>query len=602
MHIEDYAIIGDLGTAALVRNNGSIDWLCWPEFDSDACLAALLGKPENGRWRVAPKDENARVTRQYRDSTLILETRFETSEGAATLIDFMPPRGGNSHLIRVVKGERGNVTFGSELIVRFGYGAVVPWVTRIDNETVRLVAGPDMLVLRTPVKMHGKNFKTVGEFTVSAGEQVPMVLTYAPSHRVLPDSCDVLECLQATEEFWTDWSRRNKIGGRWKDAVTRSLVTLKALTFAPTGGMVAAPTTSLPEKIGGERNWDYRFCWLRDATLTLLALMNAGYYEEAQSWRDWLLRAVAGLPDQLQVVYGVRGERRLTEWLVPWLDGYEKSQPVRIGNAAHDQFQLDVYGEVMDAAHQARQGGLGIREAGWDVQREILAHVEKVWREPDEGIWEVRSTREQFTYSKAMAWVAFDRAIKSAETWNLPAPLGRWREIRKEIHEDVCARGFDPELNSFVRAYGTQELDASLLLLPAIGFLPGDDPRICGTVAAIERRLLRDGLVYRYRQAESDDGLKGDEGVFLACSFWLADAYLLCGRHDDAVALFERLLSLRNDVGLLSEEYEPSSRRFMGNFPQAFSHLALVNTASNITHHDKPAEQRSEAKVAGPAS
>ena len=602
MHIEDYAIIGDLGTAALVRNNGSIDWLCWPEFDSDACLAALLGKPENGRWRVAPKDENARVTRQYRDSTLILETRFETSEGAATLIDFMPPRNGNSHLIRIVKGERGNVTFCSDLIVRFGYGAVVPWVTRIDNETVRLVAGPDMLVLRTPVKMHGKNFKTVGEFTVSAGEQVPMVLTYAPSHRVLPDSCDVLECQQATEEFWTDWSRRNKIGGRWKDAVTRSLVTLKALTFAPTGGMVAAPTTSLPEKIGGERNWDYRFCWLRDATLTLLALMNAGYYEEAQSWRDWLLRAVAGLPDQLQVVYGVRGERRLTEWLVPWLDGYEKSQPVRIGNAAHDQFQLDVYGEVMDAAHQARQGGLGIREAGWDVQREILAHVEKVWREPDEGIWEVRSTREQFTYSKAMAWVAFDRAIKSAETWNLPAPLGRWREIRKEIHEDVCARGFDPELNSFVRAYGTQELDASLLLLPAIGFLPGDDPRICGTVAAIERRLVRDGLVYRYRQAESDDGLKGDEGVFLACSFWLADAYLLCGRHDDAVALFERLLSLRNDVGLLSEEYEPSSRRFMGNFPQAFSHLALVNTASNITHHDKPAEQRSEAKVAGPAS
>ena len=425
MRIEDYAIVGDLGTAALVGNNGSIDWLCWPEFDSDACLAALLGKPENGRWRVAPKDENARVTRQYRDCTLVLETRFETSEGAATLIDFMPPRSGNSHLIRIVKGERGNVTFGSDLIVRFGYGAVVPWVTRTDKETVRLVAGPDMLVLRTPVKMHGENFKTVGEFTVSAGEQVPMVLTYAPSHRELPDSCDVLECLQVTEKFWTDWSRRNKIGGRWKDAVTRSLVTLKALTFAPTGGMVAAPTTSLPEKIGGERNWDYRFCWLRDATLTLLALMNAGYYEEAQSWRDWLLRAVAGLPDQLQVVYGVRGERRLTEWLVPWLDGYEKSEPVRIGNAAHHQFQLDIYGEVMDAAHQARQGGLGTREAGWAVQREVLAHVEKVWREPDEGIWEVRSMREQFTYSKAMAWVAFDRAIKSAETWNLPAPLGR---------------------------------------------------------------------------------------------------------------------------------------------------------------------------------
>jgi GH15 family glucan-1,4-alpha-glucosidase len=600
MRIEDYAMIGDLGTAALVGRNGSIDWLCWPRFDSDACMAALLGKPENGRWRVAPKDETARATRRYRGHTLILETRFESAEGAATLTDFMPPRSGNSHLIRIVRGERGSLTFCSELIVRFGYGAVVPWVTRIDAETVRLVAGPDMLVLRAPVKMRGENFKTVGEFTVAAGEQIAMVLSYAPSHRDLPEACDVPECLQATEEFWSDWSRRNKIGSRWKDAVCRSLITLKALTFEPTGGMVAALTTSLPEKLGGERNWDYRFCWLRDATLTLLALMNAGYYEEAHSWRDWLLRAVAGSPHQLQVVYGVRGERRLTEWTVPWLDGYEQSKPVRIGNAAHHQFQLDIYGELMDALHQARQGGLGVDEPGWAVQREVLKHVEKVWREPDEGIWEVRSAREHFTYSKAMAWVAFDRAIKSAEKWSLPAPLEHWREVRREIHADVCARGYDRELNSFVRAYGARELDASLLLLPAIGFLPGDDPRIRGTVAAIERRLVRDGFVYRYRQDESEDGLAGNEGVFLACSFWLADAYLMCGRGEEAVALFERLVGLCNDVGLLSEEYDPRSRRLVGNFPQAFSHLALINTASNMANREKPAEQRGEAKVAEP--
>ncbi len=598
MRIEDYAIIGDLGTAALVGKNGSIDWLCWPRFDSDACMAALLGNPDNGRWRVAPNDEHARATRNYRDGTLILETRFETAEGAATLIDFMPPRQEHSHLVRVVRGDRGTVTFCSELIVRFGYGAIVPWVTRIDDETVRLVAGPDMLVLRTPVKMRGENFKTVGEFTVGAGEHVSIVLTYAPSHRELPDSCDVPECLRATHEFWADWTRRNKIGGRWSEAVSRSLITLKALTFAPTGGMVAAATTSLPENLGGERNWDYRFCWLRDATLTLLALMNAGYYEEAHMWRDWLLRAVAGSPYQLQIMYGVRGERRLTEWEVPWLDGYENSRPVRIGNAAHNQLQLDVFGEVMDALHQGRQGGLGVEEAGWNLQREILKHVGKIWHEPDEGIWEVRSGREHFTYSKAMAWVAFDRAIKSAETYNLPAPLEHWREVRTRIHADVCARGFDRNLGSFVRAYDTKELDASLLLLPAIGFLPGHDPRIRGTLAAVERNLLRDGFVYRYDQSESDDGLSGGEGVFLACSFWLADAYLICGRCDEAVRLFERLLLLRNDVGLLSEEYEPKSRRLVGNFPQAFSHLALVNTASNLAHYDKPAEQRGEAKLA----
>jgi GH15 family glucan-1,4-alpha-glucosidase len=600
MRIEDYAMIGDLGTAALVGKDGSIDWLCWPRFDSDACMAALLGKHENGRWKIAPKEEGARVTRQYRDCTLILETRFETAEGAATLIDFMPPRGGNSHIIRIIKGERGSLTFCSELIVRFGYGAIVPWATRIDPETVRLVAGPDMLVLRSQIKMRGENFKTVGEVTVRAGEEVPFVLSYAPSHEALPEECNVPDCLRSTEEYWSDWARRNKIKGEWSDAVTRSLITLKALTYAPTGGMCAAPTTSLPEEIGGERNWDYRFCWLRDATLTLLALMNAGYYEEAHMWRDWLLRAVAGSPNQLQIMYGLRGERRLTEWQVPWLSGYENSAPVRIGNAAHNQFQLDVFGEVMDALHQARQGGLGVDQAGWALQREILRHVEKVWPEPDEGLWEVRSGREHFTFSKAMAWVAFDRAIKSAETWELPAPLEHWRALRDRIHADVCAHGYDSELGSFVRAYGTKELDASLLLLPAVGFLPTDDPRIRGTVEAVERALTVDGFVLRYDTRESDDGLRGGEGVFLACSFWLADAYLMCGRRDDAVALFERLLSLRNDVGLLSEEYDPRARRLVGNFPQAFSHLALVNTASNLSHFEKPAEQRAEKPIPAP--
>jgi GH15 family glucan-1,4-alpha-glucosidase len=600
MRIEDYAMIGDLGTAALVSKHGSVDWLCWPRFDSDACMAALLGKEDNGRWRIAPKEDGARVSRGYRDCTLILETRFESADGAAVLIDFMPPRRGASHLVRVLVGERGSMTFCSELVMRFGYGAIVPWVTRIDDETIRAVAGPDMLVLRTAARMRGENFKTVGEVTVHAGERVPFVLSYGKSHDPLPEPCDVPECLRATEEFWRDWTARNKIGGPWHKECERSLITLKALTYEPTGGMAAAPTTSLPENIGGERNWDYRFCWLRDATLTLLALMNAGYYEEAHRWRDWLLRAVAGSPRQLQIMYGLAGERRLTEWQVPWLTGYENSQPVRIGNAAHNQSQLDVFGEIMDALHQARQGGLGANEAGWALQRELLAHLEKVWPERDEGIWEVRSGPEHFTYSKAMAWVGFDRAIKSAETFDLPAPLAHWRKIREQIHDDVCARGYDAELGTFVRAYGTKELDASLLLLPAIGFLPAQDPRILGTIKAIEEKLVVDGFVYRYHQAESEDGLHGGEGVFLACSFWLADAYVMCGRRQDAVRLFERLLSLRNDVGLLSEEYDPRYRRLVGNFPQAFSHLALVNTASNLAHSEKPAEQRSERKVEKP--
>jgi GH15 family glucan-1,4-alpha-glucosidase len=599
--IEDYALIGDLGTAALVGRDGSIDWLCWPRFDSDACFAALLGKPEHGRAKIAPRDGNARVTRRYRPNTLILETRFETAEGTATLIDFMPPRETYSRLVRMVVGESGRVAFRAELILRFGYGATVPWVTRIDDNSSRAIAGPDMVVLHASVPTHGEDFKTVADFTIGAGETESFVLSYELSHRPLPERVDPQERLRATEDMWTAWVAKNNIKSPWDDAVVRSLITLKALTYAPTGGMVAAPTTSLPECIGGARNWDYRFCWLRDATLTLLALMNAGYYDEARMWRDWLLRAAAGSPQQIQIMYGIRGERRLTEWEVPWLPGYEASQPVRIGNAAHNQLQLDIFGEVMDALHQAREGGLGTEESGWDLQREFLAHLEKIWSERDEGIWEVRGGREHFTYSKAMAWVAFDRAIKSAEKYDLPGPLDHWREIRARIHNDVCTRGFDDELCSFVRSYGSKELDASLLLLPAIGFLPPQDPRIIGTVEAIERGLMADGLVRRYDTAKSDDGLPPGEGMFLACSFWLVDAFLMIGRRADAVKLFERLLSLRNDLGLLSEQYEPRTGRLVGNFPQAFSHLALVNTVSNLSHHKKPAEQRSEMKVAGKA-
>jgi GH15 family glucan-1,4-alpha-glucosidase len=595
--IEDYALIGDLGTAALVGRDGSIDWLCWPRFDSDACFAALLGKPEHGRWLIAPQDGAAKISRRYRPGTLILETLFETAEGAVRLIDFMPPREGDSRLIRLVVGERGRVAMRGELILRFGYGASVPWVTRIDEHALRAIAGPDMVVLRSTAKLHGENFKTVGEFTVSAGERIPFVLSYALSHRPPPAPIDPEAALRATEKFWTGWAAKNQIECPWNDSVGRSLITLKALTFAPSGGMVAAPTTSLPECIGGPRNWDYRFCWLRDATLTLLSLMNAGYFDEAQMWRDWLLRAAAGSPRQIQIMYGIRGERRLTEWQVPWLPGYEESQPVRIGNAAHNQLQLDIFGEVMDALHQARKGGLGGYEAGWDLQREFLKHLEKIWREPDEGLWEIRGPRRHFTHSKAMAWLAFDRVIKSAEAFGLPGDIERWRAIRAEIHADVCTRGYNAELASFVQAYGSKELDASLLLLPAIGFLPPEDPRIRGTVAAIERDLVVGGLVRRYDTESGTDGLPPGEGLFLACSFWLVDAYVMLGRRDEAVALFERLLALRNDLGLLSEQYEPVSRRLVGNFPQAFSHLALVNSASNLGHDRKPAEQRSQTRV-----
>jgi GH15 family glucan-1,4-alpha-glucosidase len=466
--IADYALIGDLGTAALVSRNGSIDWLCWPRFDSDACFAALLGTPEHGRWLVAPRDGRVRTSRRYRENTLILETCFETSDGVAVLTDFMPRREQNSHLIRIVTGERGSVSFRSELILRFGYGSTIPWVTRADATTLSAIAGPDMAVLRSPVAMRGENFKTIGDFTVRAGESLPLVLSFGRSHATPPPPIEPFEKLRTTEEYWQNWASKNKINGPWKGYVTRSLITLKALTYAPTGGLAAAPTTSLPEYVGGSRNWDYRFCWLRDATLTLLALMNAGYYEEAQNWRDWLLRAAAGSPPQIQIMYGLRGERRLTEFEIPWLPGYASSQPVRIGNAAHLQRQLDIFGEVMDALHQGRQGKLGANEAGWALQRELLVHLESVWREPDKGLWEVRSGPEHFTYSKAMAWLAYDRAIRS----DLPGPVSHWRTLRAEIHRDVCEHGFNAETGSFARIYGGEDLDASLLLLPAIGFLP----------------------------------------------------------------------------------------------------------------------------------
>ncbi|MGI8527098.1 MAG: glycoside hydrolase family 15 protein [Pseudolabrys sp.] len=597
--IEDYALIGDLGTAALVGRDGSIDWLCWPRFDSDACFAALLGGPEHGRWKIAPEGDIKRITRRYQPDTLILETTFATAEGEATIVDFMPPREDNSQLVRLIRGDKGCVTLCGELVIRFGYGAVVPWVMRLDDHTIRGVAGPDMVILRSDVRMRGENMRTVGEFTVAAGETKSFTLTYAASHLHPPAPEDPQQALKRTKDYWAKWTGRCKTTGPWAGAVKRSLITLKALTYAPTGGIVAAPTTSLPEQLGGERNWDYRFCWLRDATLTLLALMNAGYYDEAQAWRDWLLRAVAGSPDQMQIMYGIAGERRLMEWEVPWLPGYEKSAPVRIGNAAHSQLQLDVFGELMDALHQARQGEIAPMESGWALQNEFMKHLKKIWTEPDQGIWEVRGERQHFTYSKAMAWVAFDRSIKSAEIFKLEAPLAEWKKYCGMLHEDVCRRGFNPEINSFTRAYGSKELDASLLLLPAVGFLPPTDPRIRGTVEAIERNLMVDGLVLRYDTRATDDGLPAGEGVFLACSFWLVDAYLMLGRRDDAVRLFEHLLMLRNDVGLLSEQYDTRNNRLVGNFPQAFSHLALLNSASNLSAPVKPAEQRSEHSVQG---
>jgi GH15 family glucan-1,4-alpha-glucosidase len=534
------------------------------------------------------------VTRRYRPNTLILETTFETAEGAATLIDFMSVNDNSPDIYRLVVGRRGRLEMHTELILRFGYGSVVPWVTRMEDGTLRAIAGPDMVFLQTPVLLHGENMTTVGNFAVEAGETVPFRFVYCPSHHPAAGNVRVDTALRETEEYWTRWVGKNTSATPWDEAVTRSLITLKALTFAPTGGIVAAPTTSLPEHIGGPRNWDYRFCWLRDATLTLLALMDSGYYEEAQAWRDWLLRAVAGSPEQVQIMYGIAGERRLTEWEVPWLPGYENSAPVRVGNGAHRQLQLDVYGEIMDVLYQARRGGIAHSESGWDMQIAMLQRLEREWREPDASIWEVRGPPQQFTYSKVMAWVAFDRAIRSAERYGLVGPLDHWRALRDEIHAEVCERAYDPDRNTFVQAYGAKPLDASLLLIPEVGFLPASDPRVRGTVEAIERELLVDGFVLRYHTEQTADGLPPGEGAFLACSFWLVDAYVLLGRIDDARRLFERLIALRNDVGLLSEEYDPKLGRQVGNFPQAFSHVAMVDSALNLSAAEKPVRQRAD--------
>jgi GH15 family glucan-1,4-alpha-glucosidase len=600
--IEDYALIGDCEAAALVARSGSIDWLCWPRFDGDACFAALLGSDEHGRWLIAPRDPRARVARAYRENTLILETRFECSEGGAVLIDFMPIHGQQSSVVRLVIGKRGRVAMSTELVLRFGYGAIVPWVTRLDDNTHRAIAGPDMVVLRTPVPLVGRDLRTLGEFSVGAGEVVPFVLTYSPSHLPPPNPLDPQAALAATEGFWRQWALKCRPAGHCSEAVVRSLITLKACTYWPTGGIVAAPTASLPEYLGGVRNWDYRYCWIRDATLTLLALMNAGFFDEAQAWREWLLRAVAGSPDQAQIMYGVAGERRLPEWQASWLPGYEGSKPVRIGNAASDQRQLDVFGEVMDALHQARRNGLAASESGWALEQAFLSHLERIWTEPDEGIWEVRSGRRHFTYSKVMAWVAFDRAIRSAEEFGLDGPIEHWRRICAAIHADVCRHGFDRECDSFVQSYGSKDLDASLLQLPLVGFLPPEDRRVRATLRAIESRLLIDGFVMRYDSASAADGLPAGEGAFLASSFWLVDAYVQQQRWQDARRLFDRLLTLRNDVGLLSEQYDPRTGRLLGNFPQAFTHVALVNSAFNLSRLERPADQRARGATDAPAA
>ena len=591
--IEDYAIIGNCETSALVARNGSMDWLGLPRFDSAACFAALLGGTEHGRWLIAPIEADALATRRYRGDTLILETTFETSDGAACVIDFMGRRDGVADVVRVVRGLRGTVTMHTELVVRFEYGSVVPWVSRQDDGRLQFIAGPDRLLLDTPVDLRGADMRTVGTFAVAAGEEVGFTLSWTPSYRPPPAPLKAEDALAHAEGFWSDWQVPYKPSGEWSDAVLRSLLTLKALAHHETGGIVAASTTSLPEQLGGPRNWDYRYCWLRDATFTLYALIGAGFHEEATAWRSWLVRAAAGNPDDLQIMYGVAGERRLTEYEVPWLPGYENSAPVRVGNAAAGQVQLDVYGEVLGALYVARKAGLSADAASWDLECALIAHLETIWDQPDEGIWEVRGGRKHFTHSKVMAWVAFDRAIRSAEQFELEAPLDHWRGIRDTIHRQVCARGFDPEKNSFVQSYGAKELDASLLLIAQVGFLPPTDPRVQGTVAAIERELLWHGLVLRYDSGSGADGLPPGEGAFLACSFWLVDNYILQGEYDKARALFDRLLSLRNDVGLLSEEYDPIGKRQLGNFPQAFSHLALINTARNFMSKAGPAYQRS---------
>jgi GH15 family glucan-1,4-alpha-glucosidase len=578
--IEDYAFIGDLQTAALVGSDCSVDWCCFPRFDSGACFAALLGTPDNGRWKLAPMLRPRRTERRYRHDTLILETVFETDDGTVRVIDFMPPRGEAPDIVRIAEGMDGRVRMRSELVLRFDYGHVVPWVRRVDHARVA-IAGPDALAFRTPIELRGENMTTVGEFTLTEGDRVPFVLTWFPSHRDLPDEVDAEQALRDTEEYWHEWADGCEHDRGYHEEIHQSLLVLKALTYAPTGGIVAAPTTSLPEQLGGERNWDYRFCWLRDATLTLIAMLNAGYPHEARAWRDWLLRAVAGDPADLQIMYGLAGERRLDERELGWLPGFAGSQPVRVGNAASQQLQLDVYGEVMDALYQTRKHGAPAQEEAWRLQQKLLEWLEDGWRQEDSGIWEVRGPARHFTHSKVMAWVAFDRAVRYVEELDREGPADRWRALRDEIHRDVCEHAWDADRRTFTQSYGSRELDASVLLLPLVGFLPPLDARMVSTVDAIRRELSWDGFLLRYPRDNTEhiDGLTGREGVFLPCTFWLADVLALQGKQGEATEIFERLLDLRNDVGLLSEEYDPEAKQLLGNFPQAFTHLALLNTA-----------------------
>lgn len=591
--IEDYALIGDTHTAALVGRNGSIDWLCLPRFDSGACFAALLGDERHGRWLLAPAGDVRRVERRYRGDTLVLETEFHTDEGVVRLIDCMPHRHRYADVVRVVEGVRGRVPMRMHLVVRFDYGWIVPWVRHLDG-ALWAVAGPDALCLHTPVQTRGEDLTTVAEFAVAEGERVPFTLTWHSSTDSAPPAFDALAAVESTEVWWAEWAGRCSYDEQWRDAVVRSLVTLKALTYDPTGAIVAAATTSLPERIGGVRNWDYRYSWLRDATFTLYALSIGGYRDEAMAWRDWLLRAAAGDPAQLQIMYGPAGERRLTEVELPWLPGYEGSAPVRIGNAAAGQFQLDVYGEVMDALHGARRAGIEPEETAWELQRVLMEFLEGHWDEPDEGIWEVRGPRRHFTHSKVMAWVAFDRAVQAVERFGLEGPVERWRARRAAVHEEVCREGYDADRNAFTQYYGSTELDASLLMIPLVGFLAASDPRMAGTVEAIQRELCQDGFVLRYPTSESIDGLPSGEGAFLACTFWLVDNLALLGRYGEARKLFERLLALRNDVGLLAEEYDPVAGRLIGNFPQAFSHVGLVNSAHNLSPRSSRAARGEE--------
>ncbi|MEP6606144.1 MAG: glycoside hydrolase family 15 protein [Nitrosospira sp.] len=597
--IEDYGFIGNMLSGALVGRDGSMDWLCLPRFDSDACFAALLGTPEHGYWRIRPVGEGYEFSRRYLPHAPILETTFETEEGKVTLTDFMPLSDDPElvDVIRVVRGVSGRVMMRMELALRFGYGKAIPWVRRRDYG-IHAVAGPDAVELVTPVSLSADGMRTVAEFEVREGQVIPFTLAYHPLHREPHFVGDAEMRLAQTEVWWREWTRICKLSEfeipAWKEAVERSLITLKALSYLPTGGIVAALTTSLPEEIGGTRNWDYRYCWIRDATLTLYAFMNAGHFEEAGAFTEWILRAAAGAPDQMQIMYGVGGERRLTEIELPWLPGYENSLPVRIGNGAYDQTQIDVFGELMDALHTARKSELDPNPEAWRFQQAMLSRLEGLWREPDEGIWEVRGGRKHFVHSKVMTWTAFDRAIKAVEQFGLPGPVKRWRSLRDEIHGEVLARGYDSERNTFVQHYGGTALDASLLLMAEVGFLPPEDVRFRGTVEAIERELVEDGLVLRYRAEESGDGLPGEEGTFLVCSFWLANSYTMIGRSKDAEALFERLLSLRNDLGLLAEEYHPRLRRQLGNFPQAFSHIGLINTAYNLRRVSGPAQQRAD--------